>query len=215
MKTYTLILLFVCLCFQHTAKCQDDWTLQKDKNGIKVFSRKSTKYKLDELKVETVFDGRLSQLAAIVLDVNNQHEWVYKTVKSQLLKEASLADIYYYTEIEASWPFNNRDVVVHMTIQQNLQNKIMTIAAKNINDYYPEIKRRVRIQYSRANWTVTPINSTQFKVEYQIEVDPGNAVPAWILNLFAANGPYDSFINLKEKIKLPQYQNAKFTFLTD
>lgn len=203
------------LLFQFSVKSQPAWSLKKDKNGIKVFSRKSDTYKFDELKVECEFEGRLSQLAAVILDVNNQYKWVYKTNKSQLVKEMSAADVFYYTEIDCPWPFENRDMVVRMTVMQNTANKVMTIIAKSVNDYLPEKNRVVRIRYSNAIWTVTPINNKQFKIEYKIQVDPGDGIPAWLLNLFAINGPYESFLNLKEKLKLPQYLQAKYAFITD
>src|SRR4029078_6796360 len=85
---FTSIVLVAAFALLHvSAKCQDAWELRKDKNGIKVFSRKSKDFKLDEIKVECVFEGRLSQLAAVLFDVNKQYQWVYKTSKSQLLKQ--------------------------------------------------------------------------------------------------------------------------------
>jgi START domain len=200
---------------QISAKCQEDWTMRKEKNGIKVFSRKTKNFKLDELKVECVFEGRISQLAAVVFDVNKQYQWVYKTTRSQLLKKINAADVFFYSEIECPWPIDNRDLVVHMRMVQHPGNKVMTIEANSVNDYLPEKRDIVRIKYSRATWTVTPLSNKQFKVDYRIQIDLGEGVPAWIVNLFSINGPYESFMNLKKKIKLPQYVNSKFPFLLD
>lgn len=215
MKVRPYILVVICLLLPFAAKCQPEWKLKKDKNGIKVFSRKTTKFKFDELKVECEFDGKISQLAAVILDVNNQYQWVYKTAKSELIKQVTGSDLFYYSEIECPWPFENRDLVARMTITQNASNKILTIVAKSIDDYLPNKKNIVRVKYSNALWTITPINNSQFKVEYRIQIDPGEGVPAWILNMFATNGPYESFKNLKEKIMLPVYSLAKFSFIRD
>ena len=212
---FSSILILLCSLLQTTVKSQDGWTLKKDKNGIKVFSKKSDKFKFDQLKVECVLDGRISQLAAVLLDVNNQYQWVYKTRKSQLLKKEGAGEILYYSEIDCPWPFENRDLVVRMNIVQNTINKVMTIEAKNVNDLVPDKHNLVRIKYSNAIWTVTPISISQFKVEYRIEIDPGNGVPAWLMNLFASNAPYESFVNLREKMKLLPYAQAKFPFLID
>lgn len=208
-------MISICLIFQNQAQCQDGWTLKKNKNGIKVFSRDSKNFKFDELKVECEFEGRLSQLAAVLFDVNKQYQWVYKTIKSQLLKSTSPSDVFFYTEIEVPWPFENRDLVVHMSMAQQPASKVLTIIAKNVNGYLPTKKNIVRINYSSATWTATPLNSHRFKVEYRIQVDPGEGVPAWLLNLFATSGPYETFLNLKEKIKLPQYAQAKYSFIAD
>ena len=209
------IVVLICLLLQTTAQCQEDWKLKKDKNGIQVYSRKTPNFKFDELKVDCIFEGKISQLAAVILDVKNQYQWVYKTAKSELLKQVTNADLFYYSEIECPWPFHNRDLIARMTITQNTSTKILSIVAKSVDDYLPRKKNLVRVKYSNALWTITPLNNAQFKVEYKIQIDPGDGVPAWILNMFATNGPYESFKNLKDKIMLPAYAAAKFPFITD
>jgi hypothetical protein len=215
MKVISILFFLIGVFTHERAICQEDWTLKKDKNGIKVYSRKNKGFKFDELKVESVFDGKISQMVAVILDVNHQRDWVFKTIKSDLLKEVSAADLFYYTEIDAPWPFNNRDLVVHMTAQQNKQTKVTTIVAKNVDEYLPSKKNIVRVKYSNALWTITPINNEQFKVFYQIQIDPGDGVPAWLLNLFATSGPYESFKNLKERMTLPEYEKVKFSFIVE
>ena len=209
------IVVLICLLLQTTAQCQEDWKLKKDKNGIQVYSRKTPNFKFDELKVDCIFEGKISQLAAVILDVNNQYQWVYKTAKSEILKQVTDADLFYYSEIECPWPFDNRDLIARMTITQNTSTKILSIVAKSVDDYLPRKKNLVRVKYSSALWTITPLSNAQFKVEYKIQIDPGDGVPAWILNMFATNGPYESFKNLKDKIMLPAYAAAKFPFITD
>lgn len=93
---------------QISVKSQEDWVLKKNKDGIKVFTRKTQDSKFHELKVECELDGRISQLAAVILDVNNNYRWVYKTKKSKLLETQSATNLFFYTEIECPWPFENR-----------------------------------------------------------------------------------------------------------
>lgn len=215
MKFTSFILILLCTLLQFSVESQENWILKKDKNSIKVFSRKTKNFKFDELKVECEYEGRMSQLVAVLLDVNKHYEWVYKTAKSQFIKRTSDTDVFFYTEIECPWPFLNRDLVVRMNLIQNAKDKILRIQADDVNNLLPDKKHIVRIKYSRATWTVTPLNNKKFKIEYRIQIDPGDGVPAWLLNMFASNGPYDTFLKLKEEIKLPQYAQAKFPFILD
>lgn len=211
-----LFLLFVfCVLLQYAGNSQGAWNLKKEKNGIRVYSRKSTVFKFDEVKVECEFEGRISQLAAVLLDIGSQKEWSYKTSKCELIKAVSPADLIFYTEIESPWPYDNRYMVVRMIIKQNMQTKEMTVEAKNVADNLPAKKKLVKIKYSNANWKVTPVAGNKYKIEYRLQVDPGEGVPAWLLNVFAVTGPYESFINLKQKIKQPQYAQAKLPFIVD
>jgi hypothetical protein len=215
MKMKTAGLLMTAVLLQLAAVAQENWNLRKDKNGIRISSRKTANFKMDELKVECVFDGRISQLAAVLFDVNKQYTWVYKTSKSQLLKTVTPADVFFYSEIECPWPFDNRDMVVHMTLAQQPSSKALIIEAKSVNNYMPEKKGIVRLKYSNAIWTITPINGKQFRIDYRIQIDLGDGVPAWLVNLFSVNGPFESFSNLKKQIKLPQYAGARFPMVVD
>jgi hypothetical protein len=214
-KFTTSILILVYIFFALPAKSQENWKLRKDKNGIKVYSRATTNYKFDELKVECEVDGTISQLAALLFDVNTQYEWAYKTKKSELLKKVNDADVFFYTEIECPWPYDNRDMVVHMTMQQNPANKVLSVQAKNVDNYLPLKKGIVRLKYSSAVWTVTPVSKQRIKIVYRIQLDLGENIPAWLTNMFAVDGPYDTFSNLKKKIKLPKYAQAKYAFIVD
>ena len=215
MKFAIPIVTLVCILVAVSAKGQDNWTLRKDKNGIKVFSRPTKNFKFDELKVECEIDGRISQIAALLMDVNMQYKWAYKTIKSQLLKQVSAADVFFYTEIEIPWPYQNRDMVVYQVTRQNPVTKVLTVEAKNTDNYLPAKEDIVRLKYSSAIWTITPISNKKLKIDYRLQLDVGENVPAWLANLFSVSGPYESFSNLKERIKLPVYAQATFPFITD
>lgn len=90
----SLFIFFICLIVQFSVKSQD-WVLKKDKEGIRVFTRKTTNFKFDELKVECEMEGSLSAMAAVLLDVKNHPQWVYKTVGCQLLKSPAATDIFF------------------------------------------------------------------------------------------------------------------------
>ena len=214
MKGKIFLLSFICLLGYSSVKSQGDWSELKDKSGIKVFARKNPNSKFHELKVECEFEGRISQLAAVILDIPNHPRWVYNTISTRILK-ASGADIIFYTELECPWPFENREVVAHMTLTQNFENKVMTVESQNVDDYLPVEKSIVRVKYSKVTWIVTPLNDARFRVEYRLQMDPGGSMPAWLLNLFISKGPLESFTKLKEEIQLPEYRKARFTFLRD
>ena len=214
MSSKILLLSFICLLGYSSVKSQEDWNEIKDKNGIKVFTRKTPNSKFHELRIECEFEGRISQLAAVLLDVDNHPRWSYNTVSTRILK-ASATDVIFYVELECPWPIENRDVVVHMTLAQKFENKVMTIVSQNLDDYLPVEKSLVRVKYSKVTWTVKPLNDTQFKVDYRLQIDPGGSLPAWLLNLFISKGPFESFSKLKEQIRLPEYRDARFNFLQD
>lgn len=209
------ILLFLSQLIALPAPSQQRWSLKKDKEGIRVYTRPLADSKFDELKVECVMEGRISQLAAVLLDINKHPQWVYNTKSAFILNRISGSELYFYTEINSPWPIQNRDLVVHVRIFQDSTNKKMTVETVSVPGYVPVKGNIVRVPFSKVTWIAVPLRNNQFKIEYNIQLNPGGSVPAWLINLFSSRGPYESFSKLKERIKLPEYKDVRFPFIID
>jgi hypothetical protein len=62
----------------------------------------------------------------------------------------------------------------------------------------PPKKGFVRVPYSLATWEVIPLTKDKIKVDYVFRVNPGGAIPAWLVNIAATTGPYNTFVKLRE-----------------
>ncbi len=206
---FFLPMLFACA----SIRAQEGWVLKKEKDNIKVYGRSNSHSKFDELKVELILKSRLSDLAAIILDINNYFKWSYNTKLSYVLKKVSNDEMYFYTEVNSPWPASNRDLVVHLKIVQDPVSKIMTIRATGVPDFIPPKDNIVRVPFSKETWTVIPVDKTTIKIEYYLEIDPGEFAPAWLINLFAAKAPLESFKNLATQVQQPEYRQASIPFI--
>ncbi|WP_153795925.1 START domain-containing protein [Foetidibacter luteolus] len=211
---YAVLLLVATLNFIHVF-AQPHWKLKLNKEGIAVYSRSLENSGLKAIKVECTLPASLSQLVAVVMDVNTGAEWVYSTKSSVLLKQVSPGDLYYYSEVSLPWPASNRDFVAHLIAVQDSATKIVTINGPTVPGYIPVKKGIVRVPNSSGKWTITPLQKAMIKVEYVLEVDPGGSIPAWVVNLFAAKGPFETFRNLKQQLKKPAYANIRLPFIQE
>ena len=207
------IALVLFSCF--TVWGQRDCVLKKDKDSIKVYTCASEHLKFKSIKATFTVNARLSQLVAFVLDVNNYCDWQYNTIHASLLKKINEQEVIYYTEIAGPWPVSNRDMIVDLKFSQDAKTKVVTIVMKSVPQWAPEKKHIVRVPMSLATWTVVPLSSSLLKVEYFIQIDPGGSVPAWMINMVAAQAPYESFKNLKDKIHQKRFMNVKVPFILD
>ena len=96
---------------------------------------------------------------------------------------------------------SNRDEVIHMTMIKDSMNRFLKVTAIGVPNYAPEKNGIVRIPKLLINWYVTMPSSTTISIVYTIEVDPGGSVPAWLANMFADKGPYESFKKFSELLK--------------
>src|ERR1700748_3486486 len=78
---------------------QENWELKTEKAGIAIYTRNFPDSKFKGVKVECELDATLSQLVAVVLDVNTGTDWVYSIKSSILLKQVSPSELYYYSEV--------------------------------------------------------------------------------------------------------------------
>jgi len=194
---------------------QDNWELKTTKKDISIFTRTFPDSRFKAVKVECELDATLSQLVAVILDVNTGAQWLYSTKSSVLLKQVSLSELYYYSEVNVPWPFSNRDFIALLKVVQDPHTRIVTVYGPTIPDYLPVKKDIVRVVRAEGKWIITPVSKNHLKVEYTLRMDPGGNIPAWLINLFATKGPYESFKNLKSQIHKSAYFNAHLPFITD
>ncbi len=170
--------------------------------------------KLKALRVICELNASPAQLVAVLLDVDACPDWVYHTKSCRLLKQVSASELYYYSEVSVPWPVENRDFIAHIIISQNPATKVVTMDAPCVQGMVPVKSGIVRITHSTGRWTITPEENNKIKIDYLLEADPGGSVPAWLTNLFATQGPLQSFKNLRRQLEKTKYQNARFAFIT-
>ncbi len=208
-------LLLLCSFFAVVSFCpaQDGWVLKSDKHNIKSYSKRVPNSKVNAVKLESVFTATLSQFVAVLLDVASYDKWIYNSMSTRLLKTISPTELLYYSEVDFPWPTANRDFVSHMTISQTPGTKVVHINAQNVSGWVPVTSHIVRIENSKGEWIIAPLDNNQLKVEYILQVDPGGELPGWLINSFSLTGPIETFKRLREWIKRPEYVSAQLSFL--
>jgi hypothetical protein len=211
MKQLSLIASGIMLSLSLTA--QNDWQLKKDQDGIKVYTKSTENSHYDELKVEMTLTATLSSLAALILDIDNYHNWSFNTEKAYVLKRVGPGDLYFYELIHSPWPASNRDLPIHLQISQDAGTKSMSVRSICVPDLVPPKKDVVRVPLSIEQYMVTPLPGGKIRIEYQLKLDPGAGAPAWLINLFSVKGPFETFSHLRQEIQQPAYRDALLPFI--
>jgi hypothetical protein len=210
----TLFLSFLLLV-AGPAHAQSGWELRTEKKALKVYTRTFPGSKFKAIKVELELEATLSQLVAVILDVNTTPDWVYATKSAVLLKQVSPSELYYYSEVRLPWPLSNRDFIAHLIVTQDPNTRVVTIDGPTVPDMVPEKKDIVRVKKSEGRWIITPVAKHHIRVQYTLSTDPGGDIPAWLFNLFVTRGPVESFENLQQQLKKPAYAKVKLPFITE
>ncbi|WP_090101888.1 START domain-containing protein [Chitinophaga sp. CF118] len=206
---FSMAMLLCLFC-----KGQNNWKLKQNKDGIEIYTKSVETSNLKAIRVHCALPVTLSQLVTVIMDVNTAVDWVYSTKSSSLLKKVSAAELYYYSEVSLPWPISNRDFVAHLKVTQDPHSKVVTIDGPVVDNYVAEKKDIVRVKSSYGRWVLTP-QKNGVKIEYTLETDPGGSLPAWLVNLFVAKGPHETFKKLKEQLKKAEYKNATLAYIKE
>ena len=193
-------LLFVILFFGQYLQAQKGWTLQKEKDGIRISSRHSSTSPFSDIRVELDIPGNIDQFASILQDVDGYKQWSYATKISKLVTRLGPSTLIYYTEIEVPWPATNRCFYANFNLKKDAANQTLQVTAVNLPDYRPISKDLVQVPMTNATWNVTTISKKIIHVDYILQLNPGGSLPAWMLNLFSTKAPMESFENIKQKM---------------
>ena len=187
---------------------QGGWAMKLNKEGIKVYTKDAAGSPIKAIKTECDLETTIDVLISVLLDVNDSKEWIYATKKATLLQQLSPTQVIYYSEIALPWPINNRDFIVQLSITQDSVSKTVKAVSINKPGWLPRFKDIVRVEQAYAQWLITPMANGRLHVEYELQVDPGGCIPAWLVNMFATTGPFYTFQKLREQVKKPEYNNA-------
>lgn len=194
---------------------QKDWKLAADREGVKIYTSIMPGSKIKAVKVECEINASASQLVALIMDVNTSADWLYHTKYAALIKQNSPADIYYYSEVTLPWPMQNRDFVAHLTVSQNPVTKVVVIDGPSVTGLAPSKKGIVRINNASGKWTITPLAANRIKVDYTLHAEPGGNIPAWMVNMFATEGPQQIFKALKVQLQKRAGATAELAVVED
>jgi hypothetical protein len=199
MPRYLFIFIF---CFLSAiGAAQYTWKLEKDNNGIKVFSSEMANSSFKAVKVECILEGNYQKLLSVLSNVPKFSEWIYRTELTKMVRKPGPGEFIYYSLTNLPWPMSNRDVVIRVQVKTDSMPAFMVISGVDVPDEVEEIPTRVRVKHYKAYWKVSMPTAATVKILYILELDPGGTVPAWIANMFVDKGPYETFVKLAEQLK--------------
>jgi hypothetical protein len=190
-----------------SAQPPGDWELKSEKDGTKVYYRRSSE--IYEVKLTAAFKTPLTGFRELLFDVSRYSTWGYKCTDVRLIKQVSATEFYYYVRIDFPWPMADRDLVMHTTMQQDPNNHRIVIFSEATPDMVPPVEGIVRIRDAHTKWVLIPGQDNWVYGAYEIYSNPGGNIPDWLVNMAIDVGPKETFQNIRGLLREPRYQNAK------
>ncbi|MEM6643813.1 MAG: START domain-containing protein, partial [Bacteroidota bacterium] len=166
----------------------EGWSLEKEKYGIKVYSKALTGYEVKAFKASGLIDASVDKVADIVMDIVNYTAWYPHCKVGEVLPGSNDTVQFRRVEFNLPWPFENRDTANKLEMSQSKDSTWITIydAAKD----YPKEKKVYRVEKTEGYWKIVK-EGRQTRLTYAAVGEPGG-IPTWIVNIFLFDSPLDA-----------------------
>ncbi|MDW3652500.1 MAG: START domain-containing protein [Bacteroidia bacterium] len=190
---------------------QSEWKKEKEKDGITIYTRTSGGKDLKEFKAYMTLEARMSTVTAILTQASNYPNWVYKLSSTKKLKGNVPQGSWTYYTVSMPWPLTDRDGISATTASQKSDGTVI-IKQKSAPSFVPEKEDFVRLAQVDTEWKIEQLPEGKLKISYQSLADPG-ALPAWLVNLFLLDGPFETMKGLRKECKKESFIYANVPWI--
>lgn len=194
-----LISVAILMLSAIAAAAQENWKLVKEQDGIKVYTKFESGSEYKAFKSEMQVNCRIEDIIKVLKNSESINNWIVNCKGIKLLKTED-NDQYYYIETSLPFPFKNRDMVYHFQYP-GIDGGHVKVNVTGIPDFIPPTEGIVRMAKTNGFWLLTSVDKNNTAVTYQMHVEPGGLIPAWLANPFIVNVPFSTFKELRKIIQ--------------
>ena len=200
MKTLLLLLTLTLALFSQ------EWSREKDKDAVTIYSRPFDGTKFLETKGTAVIEASLEEVVLIIEDVSKRTTWwdVYKLAENISHQSKSLIR----TVTSMPFPLKDREAIWERTaITYDKEEGLYRNVFHAVDlESYPHSGRDIRIVNGRGEWTACALSATTTQVTYPFGSDPAGGIPHSFVNVAAKSIPVKTLNALRKAVNDGYYQ---------
>lgn len=177
-----------------------DWKPVTNERGIEVSEREVPGRSLPIFRGIGIVEADPLEILAVIRDAPRHTEWMHDCVESRLLR--TQGDVaFLYNRTDAPWPVWDRDVVLRsetLVIEPRVELEIRV--ASLADEQQGPVPGVVRMPRLEGHYRLLLVEPGRTRVEYQIDADPGGALPDWIARRATRDLPLETIAKLREQV---------------
>lgn len=197
---YSHISIFLLL-FSSVSLFAQEWDFIKEKDGIKIYTRKEGGSTLKSFKGVTDLHTQLEKVYNLIGNVKNVDWWDKNLREINVILYEKDKHIQYYLVYGAPWPLTDRDLCVDAKITTDPFTGIRIIYSTPLLNVIPEKPDLVRIKDYWQRWTIEPAGKDIVHITLEGYVDPAGNVPDWIYNMVITETPLKIIRGIKSRLE--------------
>ena len=175
------------------------WEFIKEKDGIRLYTRKEANSNLKSFKGEATFQVKIEKVNGLLGNGKNFDWWSKDIREIRVLSMEENKWIRYYVIYDVPWPMSDRDLAAEARITTNPVTGERTVEAKPLLNAVPEKPDIVRIKKYIQKWTISPMENGYVHVVLEGTLDPAGSLPTWLINMVITETPYKVIRALRQR----------------
>ena len=204
------VLFLTCFATSGILAQEGEWKKIREKDGIEIYNRKNESSDFKEFTSSTVIEGTVNEFLGVLYDVEALPSWAYKLKEARLLRRDSDSLQVYYAVAGAPFPYKDRDGVYLNRFRWDAEKKTLVVDIELLEDEIDEKEGLVRMD-GIGFWKVVELSDERVEVHFQMQMDPGGNIPAWLSNMFSGDTPYFTLQGLRNAMKKEEYRNKEYS----
>lgn len=198
----------ICLALPLLAD-DSSWETRVSEDNVIVESRKTQGASYQTFRATTTIKTGIAPALALLQHNAACVDWLFRCKESRLIEEISPTERTFYQITSLPFPAKARDVIFHAAIEYDEAGSVVvTMVSKPAR--LPET-RQVRIRDAWGTYKLESVSADETRVIWEQYVDPGGALPAWLVNSMLTDLPFKSLQRFREIVEQSPYREAKFT----
>jgi hypothetical protein len=189
-----ICLLCILAAFKAKANPSDQWQLELDKEGIRVYTQLEGDNPYKQVKVTTTINAPIEKVMEILMAFNLYPRWMNHVDESYLLNQID-SNYFVFILEDADWPMQNRYQVSKLNIKQSVTRSLVRFKA--VPNFIEKRTDAIQIKQHEGYWELEDRADHQCTLEYVLVQNPGGYVPPWLANFHAVENPFQSVSKLK------------------
>ena len=207
-----LLLSFALIGLNQELRAEEDWTLKRDREGIKVYTRSIEGSAHKAVRAEMIVQASINALVGLTMDTSACPKWAALCKRAEIVRRESETEFYVYTFNDLPWPVKDRDVVAKVTWSADPVGSV-SMTAKLVTGLVPEKNKVVRLSDGITRWAFSPTQNGETRVVSYVHLDPGGSIPAWLTNTLLIDSPHQTLQGMRILVQTGQYDDARFAFI--
>jgi hypothetical protein len=175
-----------------------DWELRAEEDGIRVYTRPVPGSPVAAMRAEITILAPVDALLGVLMDAGKLPEWFPNCPTARVLSQQADVQLRYVVTA-APWPVDSRDAIYRYRVSRDANAGSATIRVDVAPDAHPRQEGYVRVLEAEGRWRLVPAEDAT-KVTWEMHLDPGGSLPAWLVNRRLVETPLGALRGLRSQV---------------